>query len=201
MTSPPPILVYQALMEDIKRRITCLRRLASGSLSLEDARLNWELAALQLRMVLESIAFASLSAHRDAYASVHAKFAQHWKAALLLKELAVIHPEFYPQPVRFDHVKEGGIKHFARADGYLTQEEFIELYDVCSQIIHMHNPFGELKPIDVRLSLGEWVARIQALLDTHFICMHGIEQLWVVHMSGRSDGGVQVAVAEPTPTV
>ena len=184
-------------MENIKGRIACLRRLATGSLSLGDDRLQWKLAALQLRMVLESIAFASLSAHRDAYSRVHAKFAQHWKAARLLKELAAIHPEFYPNPVRFDRVTEGGIKHFENVDGYLTQKEFVELYDICSQIIHMHNPFSDLKPIDVRLSLDGWVSRIQALLDTHYIRMHEDERLWLVQMSGKADGGVLVVVARP----
>jgi hypothetical protein len=198
MTSNPPILVYRALMEDIKRRLGCLRWLASGDLSLGDERLNWELSALQLRMVLESIAFASLSAHRDSYSRVHAKFATHWKAARLMRELAAIHPEFYPQPLRLDRLKEGGIRHFARLDGFLTQDEFVELYDVCSQLIHMHNPFGELKPIYIRLTLGEWISRIQALLKTHFIQMHGIDQLWVVQMEGGENNAVQVAVAEPT---
>lgn len=197
MASHPPILVYQALMEDAKRRIGCLRRIASGDLSLGDDRLNWELSALQLRMVLESIAFASLSAHRDAYSRVHAKFATHWKAALLVKELAAIHPHFYPQPMRLDRLKEGGVRHFARVEGYLTQEEFVELYDVCSQLIHMHNPFGDLTPISIRLTLAEWVDRIQSLLDTHFIQMHRINQLWVVQMAGGPNNSVQVAVAEP----
>ena len=144
-------------MEDVKRRIGCLRRIASGELSLGDERLYWELSALQLRMVLELIAFASLSAHRDAYSRVHAKFATHWKAALLVKELAAIH----------------------------------------SQLIHMHNPFGDLTPISIRLTLAEWVGRIQALLDTHFIRMHGINQLWVVQMAGGPSNSAQVAVAEP----
>ncbi len=184
-------------MEDAKRRIGCLRRIASDDLSLGDDRLNWELSALQLRMVLESIAFASLSAHRDAYSRVHAKFATHWKAALLVKELAAIHPQFYPQPMRLDRLKEGGIRHFARVEGYLSQEEFVELYDVCSQLIHMHNPFGDLTPISIRLTLAEWVGRIQGLLDTHFIQMHGINQLWVVQMAGGPNNSVQVAVAEP----
>ena len=184
-------------MEGVKRRIACLRRIASGELSLADERLNWELSALQLRMVLESIAFASLSAHRDAYSRVHAKFATHWKAALLIKELAAIHPDFYPQPMRFDRLKEDGIRHFSRVEGFLTHEEFVELYDVCSQLIHMHNPFGDLAPISIRLTLAEWLARIQALLDTHFIRMHGINQLWVVQMAGGPNNCVQVAVAEP----
>jgi hypothetical protein len=55
MGPTPQVLVYQALMEGIKKRTACLRRLAKGELSLGDERLNWELAALQLRMVLESI--------------------------------------------------------------------------------------------------------------------------------------------------
>ena len=97
------------------------------------------------------------------------------------------------------NVKEGGIKHFERVDGgYLTQEEFIELYDICSRLIHMHNPCSDLKQIDVRLSLEGWVSRIQALLDTHFIQMHELEHLWLVqvHMSDNAD--VHVFVAEPT---
>lgn len=201
MTSHPPILIYQALMEDIKRRINCLRRIASGATSLGDDRLNWELSALQLRMVLESIAFASLSAHRDVYAGVHAKFSTHWKAARLLKELAALHPQFYPQPVRFDHQKTDGTRHFAGVSDFLTQAEFIELYDVCSQLIHTHNPFGDLSPIKIRLPLAEWVGKIQALLDTHFIRMHGVEQLWIVQMAGGPNGAVQVAVAEPRSVV
>jgi hypothetical protein len=199
MVSHPPILVYRALMEDVKKRTACLHCIASGTLSLGDDRMNWELAALQLRMVLESIAFASLSAHRGAYSRVHAKFTRHWKAALLVKELAAIHPKFYPQPMRFERVKEGGVRHFARVDGYLTQDEFVELYDVCSQLIHMHNPFGELKPIHIRLTLADWIGRIHALLDTHFIEMHGIHQVWVVQMASGPNNAVQVAVAEPTP--
>ncbi|MBI3401650.1 MAG: hypothetical protein HY048_09540 [Acidobacteria bacterium] len=175
--------------------------MADGSLSLGDDRLNWELAALQLRMVLELIAFASLCAHKDTYAAVHANFAKHWKASLLLKELASMHPDFYPKPVRFDHIKEGGVRHFARVDGFLTQEEFVRLYDVCSQVIHTANPFGELKPIDFGLSVAAWVERIQALLDTHFIRLYGNPQLWVVQMGAGTGGSVHVAVAEPKPAV
>jgi hypothetical protein len=197
MDPRPPILVYQALMESIKGRISCLRRLASGELTLGDERTNWELAALQLRTILESIAFASMAAHRDAYASVHAKFAQHWKAAKILHELAAIHPNFYPQPMRIGQPGDGGVRKLSGVEDYLTQQEFVELYDICSQMIHAHNPFGDLAPIDARLSLADWVGRIQALLDTHMTRMYGSQQRWVVQMAGGPGGRVQVAVAEP----
>lgn len=197
MEPQQPILVYRSLMELAKTRIACIRRIASGSLSLGDDRLNWELAALQLRMVLELVAFASLSAHKGAYAAAHANFARHWKAALLLKELAAIHPDFYPQPRRLDRLKDGGVAHFDQVDDFLTQEQFVTLYDLCSQVVHTANPFGDLKPIDFGVSVATWVDRIQALLDCHFIRMYESPQLWVVQMKAGPTGSVQIAVAEP----
>jgi hypothetical protein len=197
--APPPILVYQALMEAVKVRIAVLRRLTTGALSIGEERLTWEFAALQLRMVLEQIAFASLCANKDAYAAIHENFAEHWKAARILEELARVHPGFYPQPVRLDHIKETGVRHFALVDGYLTQEEFIRLYDVCSQAIHTANPFGDLSPIDFGLSVAEWVTRIQTLLDTHVIRLLGVPELWLVQMSAGPGRRVQVAVAAPHP--
>jgi hypothetical protein len=201
MEPVPPIHIYRALMESAKVRIACLRRLTGGGFSLGDERLNWECAALQLRMVLELIAFASLCAHKAAYSAVHKKFATHWKAALLLKELAKVHPEFYPQPVRLDHIKDSGSRHFAPVEGYLTQDEFVRLYDACSKTIHTPNPFGDLKPIDFGLAVADWVTRIQTLLDTHFIRLYGLPELWLVQMSAGPEGRVQVAVAGPKAAI
>ncbi len=197
MDPRPPILVYQALMQSVKNRIAGLRRLATGSLSLGDERLNWEWAALQLRMVLEGVAFASLAAQRDAYAKVHARFAEHWNASWLLRDLRKVNPEFYPQPKRMTDGSREGVKRLEEVKDYLTEAEFAELYELCSQIIHSHNPFGDLKPIDTRLTLIEWIGRIEALLDTHVIRPHGSNQRWIVQMSAVPDGTVQVAVAEP----
>jgi len=201
MNATPPIAIYRALMEVVKTRIACLRRLASGAISLGDQRLDWEAAALQLRMVLELIAFSSLCAHKDAYAAAHANFAKHWKAALLLKELAQLHPDFYPQPVRLDHIKPDGTRHFGAVKDYLTQEEFVTLYNVCSRAVHTANPFGDLSPIDFGFGIGAWVGRIQALLDTHWIRLYESPQVWVVQMSAGPEGQVQIAVAEPKTAV
>jgi hypothetical protein len=113
--------------------------------------------------------------------------------------LAAIHPAFYPQPIRFDRITEESVGRFAHVDGSLTEEQFIQLYDVCSRVIHTANPFSNLEPIDFGVGLAAWVDRIhiQTLLDAHFVRMYGSSQVWVVQMKAGPMGEVQVAVAEP----
>jgi hypothetical protein len=41
---------------------------------------------------------ASLIANKQRYAAVHANFATHWNAELLLKDLARVNADFYPKP-------------------------------------------------------------------------------------------------------
>ena len=145
-------------MEAVKARIALLDNLAKGSVSLGDARHNWELVALQLRMTLELIAFSSLCVTRDAYATAHSNFREHWNAKRLLGEIGKIHPGFYPKPVRFTGAEQGEVRFSELPDGFLTKDEFVRLYDACSKTIHTANPFGELRPIDFERSLPEWFA-------------------------------------------
>jgi hypothetical protein len=58
-----------------------------------------ESTTLQLRKILELIAFGSLVANKDSYSTVYAKVSKTWNAGDLLRELEDVNPEFYPVPV------------------------------------------------------------------------------------------------------
>jgi hypothetical protein len=104
--------------------------------------LDGEVVCLMVRKILEQIAFASLIAHKDAYETTHSDFAKTWRVRQLLERIEAIHPGFYPRPVSGPTVDDSGVKHFADVnDGFLTREDFVFLYDKCSEALHTWNPF------------------------------------------------------------
>jgi hypothetical protein len=155
---------------------------------------------VQLRKILELFAFASLCANRQIYEAAHADFARHWRAKALLESLGVLHPDYYPVPVRLSTPNPDGTKHFARVeDGFLTPDEFIILYDKCSQVLHTRNPFAAgHHRIDFTRSVEEWLNRIKTLLLVHVIRLAGSPEIWLVVMSSPPDGRVHAYQASPT---
>jgi hypothetical protein len=198
----PEIVVYCNCMEDVKRRLAIIRAIVSGHSPLGREDFDGEVACLHLRKSLELIAFSSLSAHRDAYAQVHNDFATHWNAKRLLAKLEKVHPDFYPKPVEFSQSDQTGVKHLADVkEGFLTRDEFVFLYDKCSEVIHARNPFKAGPPV-VRFerSISDWVVRIQRLLDVHWIRLVESTDVWVVQMHQPVGGKVHAYYAQSVQT-
>lgn len=190
---------YCALMEDVKRRIALLQRITAGSLRHGTETFEYECASLQLRKVLESIAFGSLCANNSAYAKVHTNFEKHHRAKDLLRALGKVSPHFYPTPMRFGQSTTPGVKHLDRIeDGYLTTDEFVELYDTCSKVLHVWNPFSpDTRHINFGRTVAEWVQRVQRLLDLHLMHLAGSNDVWVIQMVSPEDGKVHAFPASP----
>jgi hypothetical protein len=191
--------VYCNLMEDAKGRLALLQQITAGSLRHGRENFEYECASLQLRKVLEAIAFGSLCANKPAYARVHANFEKHHRAKDLLRALAKVNPQFYPTPMRFGQSTTPGVKHLDKVDdGYLTPDEFVGLYDTCNKILHVWNPFSpDLRHIDFGRTVTEWVQRIQRLLDMHLMHLAGSDDVWVIQMVSPEDGKVHAFPASP----
>jgi hypothetical protein len=130
---------------------------------------------------------------------VFADFETHWNAKRLLQKLAKVHPDFYPSPVSIPAQQSGPVKHLPDvADDFLTKDEFILLYDVCSQVIHTRNPY-KTGPwvIDTGRPLSEWANRLRRLLDVHYIKLSAVPGVWLVQMVHPHDGKVHVFSCEP----
>jgi hypothetical protein len=187
-------------MEQLKLRCNLILSITSREVTVADREdFSAELACLNLRKVLELLAFASLIANKEKYAEAHETFARHWKAKSLLTNLERLHPDFYPTPIAFGEPNADGIKTFVDVkEPYLTRDDFEFLYDQSSQLLHTQNPYGQVVSVlDFRLSLSEWVHRIQTLLSVHYMRLVGSTSLWVVMMQHPEDGKVHVFKAEP----
>jgi hypothetical protein len=191
-------VIYSNYMEDVKSRLAVVKTVSGAQISMGSELFDYEFVSVQLRKSLELVAFASMAANKKLYAEAHANFAKHWRAKKTLSSLELLHSDFYPQPIRLDHVKESGAKHFEHIrNGYLTKEDFVTLYDQCSEVLHTRNPFTKKnRHIDFKHSVVEWVQKIESLLRLHLMRFVDREEVWVVEMYS-GDGKVHTFRASP----
>lgn len=190
---------YVNCIAEVRQRVGAIRwAVASVEVLEKESFVFAEVIFIQLRKILELIAFATLTANKDAYAAAEAKFASHYKAKRILEAVERVNPNFYPVPLQNLPRSKGGIHELALlAEGWLTKEEFAYLYDRCGDALHVRNPFSEKdKGIYLGRSVIEWVARIQALLRFHLVNLAGSDIKWVVDVPAQ--GAVRVLAAVPT---
>jgi hypothetical protein len=186
-------------MDQVSRRLRLISAVAGGTVSTGDESANAEFACLQLRKALEQVAFAALAASRERYAQLRPQIEREWSAKRILERLGKIHPGFYPQPV--SPVPQGPNSwHFDLVpDGYLTQDDFVLLYDKCSDAVHDWNPFREGPwVVDLQRSIAEWAARIERLVAYHLIRLVDQQDLLLVQLVG-DNGRAHVLTATPQP--
>ncbi|MFN7780239.1 MAG: hypothetical protein ACK5RK_15495 [Betaproteobacteria bacterium] len=196
-----PAVAYCDCLEDIKQRLAKVSRILLGHSPMKHEGLDAEVVFLLLRKSLEQIAFSSLIAHKDIYEKVHADFAKTWRVKKLLERLEDIHPNFYPKPVDGPSVDEKGIRHFLDVkEGFLTRDEFVFLYDKCSEVLHTWNPFRQdPRVVHTARPMAEWVQRIHRLLNIHYVQLVDMDEVWLVEMHNAVDGKVHAYPATSPP--
>lgn len=73
----------------------------------------------------------SLVANREAYAEQNEKYAKHYHAERIMRDLERINPDFYPVPlIRIE--KENDYDELEQVEnGYLMKDELIQIYEIC----------------------------------------------------------------------
>src|SRR3954453_7331418 len=91
--------VYINCMTHVRDRLTFIRTNMRGNRITGNHFWDVEIIFLHFRRVLELIAFSSLAANLDAYATAQEKYREHYNAQRMLRDVELINPAFYPQPV------------------------------------------------------------------------------------------------------
>lgn len=140
-----------------------------------------EFLCLQIRKILENIALMSLVANKEKYAEIREKFSKDWNAKCILQDLKRINPNYYPVPLK---AKPNSIKlengksideliNNDNVDEYLTESEFIKIYNKCGGMLHEFNPYSEDKDIKkVYGDISVWIKKIVALLNQHEVQLY-----------------------------
>jgi hypothetical protein len=188
-------------MEQILQRMTVVHSVFERRVTTGHEHLDAEIVFLQFRKMLEHIAFASLVANKDAYARTRAQFVTDWHAQKMLDHLGRVNPDFYPLPLALASttIEADGKRHHRfepLTTGFLTKDDFVELYDYCGDVLHAQNPYHERTTIHVRLSAQEWLARIETLVKLHRAQLV-TGSVWIGAVPDK-DGKVHTYSAEPT---
>lgn len=202
ITGTDRALAYCSSLNRVRARLDLVSSIweRQKSLGLEPG-LDYEVIAVNLRKVLEHIAFGSLTANRAAYEAAHKDLQKVWSAKRLLERLESLHPQFYPQALEPPIITGEGTTarrmHFEfRSTESLTRSDFVALYDKCSEVIHVENPFSGKTAIDFGRSPLEWVTLIRNLLTFHFFRLHGTADVWIGELKGPN-GDAHVYLASP----
>lgn len=185
---PTDIQIYCNQMAEVRDRIAVVDGVLAGRISVYTEFIGTETIFLQLRKVLELIAFSTLVANRIVYAEAHKNFSEHWNAKKILQHIGKLNVDFYPMALEAPQEVSPGRKHFPRPDdGFLTQDEFVSLYNEASTVLHTNNPYATKgQAIDLQYSVPEWVARIQRLLSWHRVqLLDG--SLWIINIPNQGD--------------
>lgn len=180
-------VVYAKCMDQIVDRVGLLIEILDNGKTTGNESFDYEIAALNFRKILELIAYASLAGHHEAYLDEHKNASQHYRAKAILDTIEKINPAFYPVPVTLNQGKGTKEKphHMEHIkEGFLTREEFIQLYDKCSEIVHVKNILLDDPSVDFLHPPKTWLKKITNLLDRHTVQLVDSNESWFVTMKG-----------------
>lgn len=190
------LMKYHFFMETIKFRIDYVREMSEinisyinslGNISPEVIEYNKagvfncitriESSALQIRMIIETIALLSLLVHKDINPSETKKLKNEYRAGKIINSLSKIHEHFFPIPVR-QHTDPNNAsittKHTFDVTEAIKKDELLEAYWKCGDMLHM----GKLEKIENQtvfnkdvMFIGKTINGIIKLLIHHRILL------------------------------
>lgn len=192
----PDTKAYIAVMEEIKHRTNVVFALSDQRISVMYKATHVESMVLQVRMITELVALASLSANKSIFEKNRIKFEKQWHPKEILRDVENLNPNFYPVPVvevPLEHSIVDGEFVFDREfvplqDGYMTRDELIEVHGKCGNLLHAQNPYGKGVDYDnYKKMVPMWMNRIVALLNFHLIKLLNEDRFYRVYMRDVKD--------------
>lgn len=191
-----PEEIYLQKMREVFERLQCCRLFL-----LEYNRTKniffLESAILQLRKALESISLAAIAPNKEAYekyrlqAEKPADYRKDYNGTKIHQLLRRINKDFYPKPL-LPPKKVDGKWHFERkSDGFLTEKNFVSIYDRLGKYLHSDNPWDVKKCINNLVTdIPSVLSEIQGLIELHFTVIRTPEflGLWVVNLPANGEG-------------
>ena len=203
---------YCILLEEIKLRINSVmeiideRKNKEQNLNMEEMiqfHMKTEFICLQIRKILEFIIFGTMVANQEVYKKTYSDFKNHWNVKKIMRKIEIINENYYPIAMSFGDSKlnDDGINYTHELNvlntEFLTKEEFIKLYDKCSEIIHSPNPFQNNHLINFEKTLEDWMYKIVSLIYIHQIKLVNSKHTWLITLTYPPNGKINVQLLDP----
>ena len=195
-------LIYTQVMEDIRLRTNIINEIYSGRINMIHIFAKSESIALQIRMVIESIALASLAVNKSLFEQESNKFKEWWNADRIFRSIERENPDFYPKPFNNMPSNIPGVEYelIDLNEGFMTRDQIIEVYNECCNILHAKNPYNTQRDYNNFISqVHEWIKLIVNLLSSQKIKLLNDDALYIVNMRDETDDRVRMYYCIPTP--
>lgn len=182
---------YISVMEEIKRRTAVVWALINQEINMMYNVTQAESMALQIRMIIESIALASLAAHKSLFEKENNKFKKLWDVHKIFKAIEKKNPGFYPKPVKETPSNTPGVKSEIAdiEEGFMTRNEIIKVHIQCCHLLHAKNPYAQQRNYEGFIAqVPNWMDRIKKLLNSHQIKLLNDDGFYLVHMREAARG-------------
>lgn len=132
-------------MSELKFRLEHMEELNGKKFS----RIEIENIALQVRKIIEVIAFSSITLHRKKYSDYRSEagnnYETDWNAKTIFNTVTKVNGDYYPISLNPEFSNNNGAKHFDRIEGKesYNEKQLVRLYDRCGGLLHACNPWGE----------------------------------------------------------
>ena len=191
----PDVGAYTAVMEEIKRRTKVIDGLLHKQINVMYEATHIESMVLQVRMITELVALASLAANKSIFEENRKKFENHWHPKKILKDVESLNPNFYPQPIVEVPLKNSlVVAEFVNLKtGYMTRDELVQVHGKCGNLLHARNPFRKGVGYGYyEKMVPKWRERIRNLLNIHLITPLGYNGFYRVWMEDLNNGRVGI---------
>lgn len=191
----PDIDAYSNIMQEIKRRTDVVYALHSKKINVMYQDSHIESIGLQVRMITELVALASLSANKAIFEKNRKKFKKHWHPEKILKDVESLNPNFYPRPIIEVPLRNSRAERelVDMKTGFMNRDELIQVHGRCGDLLHAQNPFGKRVNYDYyEQMLPTWMDRIVKLLNCHMIKLLNGHRFYMVHMKEAGDNQVHI---------
>jgi hypothetical protein len=168
---------YFVQLYGIKNRLIIIDKFITLTMTTGTVGLDVEFVCLQFRKLIEQIAMLSLIAHVEEYAKIQSQFASQWNAKKILKEIEKLNENFYPIPAKIDEDERGKFINPILNTDYLSKDDFLELYQVCSSVIHAENPYVDKPklPRPIEATFKKWYDKVYNLISCHVLVLYRME--------------------------
>lgn len=191
----PAQKVYINQLNEIKRRGAIYQALQSATTNLFYAEASVEVEALQLRRILELMAFGFVLATGEKAIPAYASFARYKDTIKFFAALRSLNEKFYPQPIVQIHKDDDSVQwDHPQPSEFLTKDDFHELFKHCESILEPYRVGApQLVLEQCRKANHRWYAKIVRLLNAHLVEESGGDVCFLFQMGH--------AEQEPSATV
>jgi hypothetical protein len=214
--------LYRDHMIEVKQRFRSIDRILGAKKPRTlNAEFDDEFMLLQLRQIVELVAYSAIAADEERYAALRQKqdknhdYRVDGKPAKVLKLLSQISPHFLPKSLGVMLSQADGTKHFKNGPEDTVLERLVDIHEIAGQHLHAINPFNEKDVEDLKIRRP--AARMRIEKETRYLKgvlwdhvkiglkfplgsspseLESPEQAWIVKFGDPETEGVQIILAQ-----